>query len=173
MRIILETLSESDAKALYKFEMENRAFFEKWVPIRGEEYYKWEVYKTIHQSLLEEQFQGKSYFYLIKGEDEVILGRVNLIDVEASSKTGHLGYRIGEAYSGKGLVSKALGLLLEKVRELGVNHIEAKTTTSNIASRRILEKNGFTQTATKERNFEMNGESIAFVYYSWNSTNNR
>ena len=81
---------------------------------------------------------------------------------------GYLGYRVGQAYTGKGIASKALKSLLAIVSDDEVNQIKAKTTTNNIASQRVLEKNGFERIGISSEEFEMNGQRLSFVYYALN-----
>lgn len=45
MDIYIERLQVVDAEGLYKFELENRKFFEEMVPTRGDEYYNPEIFK--------------------------------------------------------------------------------------------------------------------------------
>ncbi|MGN8646762.1 GNAT family N-acetyltransferase [Gracilibacillus sp. HCP3S3_G5_1] len=167
MKIILEQLQKVDAKKLYEFELENRDYFEKMVPSRVEEYYNLETFKIRHGALLDEQTKGRSYFYLIKNENGSILGRMNLVDIDTSLRLGYIGYRVGEAHTGKGVANKALKLLIGMVSKQGVKQILAKTTTNNIASQKILEKNGFKYLSTSDEEFIMNGNSLKFVYYKW------
>lgn len=171
MEIFIEKLNSEDEEGLYKFELNNRSFFEEMVPTRGNDYYKPEVFKIRHESLLEEQSRGLSFFYLIKDENGSILGRINLVDIEGKHKIGHLGYRVGRRHTGKGVAGKALSLLLETVTKLDIKQIEAKTTTNNIASQKVLKKNGFIHTKTNDEEFEMNGQRLKFVNYTW--TNKR
>lgn len=166
MDIYIERLQVTDVEVLYKFELENRTFFEEMVPTRGDDYYKPEIFKRRYEALLEEQVQGGSYFYLIKDKDSSILGRINLVDIDEFHKIGHLGYRVGQAYTGKGIANKALKLLIEKVTDEDIKQIKAKTTTNNIASQRVLEKNGFEIIATSSEEFEMKGQKLSFVYYA-------
>ena len=166
MDVFIEKLHVKDAEDLYKFELENRTFFEEMVPTRGDDYYNPEIFKKRHESLLEEQVQGGSYFYLIKDKDSSILGRINLVDIDKFQKIGHLGYRVGQAHTGKGIANKALKLLLETITDKEINQIKAKTTTNNIASQKVLEKNGFDRVATSGEEFEMNGQNLNFVYYT-------
>jgi len=117
MDIYIERLQVTDAEGLYKFELENRAFFEETVPTRGDEYYNPEIFKKRHEALLEEQAQGRSYFYLIKDQDSSILGRINLVDIDRFFKIGHLGYRVGQEHAGKGIANKALKILIETIKD--------------------------------------------------------
>lgn len=165
MNIFIEKLHVADEENLFNFELENRTFFEEMVPTRGDEFYNPENFKKIHKTLLEEQVNDDSYFYLIKDSESSILGRINLVDIEKMDKIGYLGYRVGQAHIGKGIANKALKLLIETVTGKGIKQIKAKTTTNNIASQRVLEKNGFERIETSSEEFEMNGQMLKFVYY--------
>lgn len=167
MDILIDKLQITDAEDLYKFELTNRIFFEEMVPARGDDYYKPEIFRNRYEELLDEQAEGSSYFYLIKDENGSILGRINLIDINISQRIGYLGYRVGQVHTGKGVANKALSLLLETVIDQDIMQIKAKTTTNNIASQKILEKNGFQHIETSDKEFEMNGKKLRFVYYTW------
>ncbi|WP_199286614.1 GNAT family N-acetyltransferase [Paraliobacillus zengyii] len=165
MKITLEKLNQADAKTLYEFELENRDYFEKMVPSRGQDYYDWKTFKMRHKALLDEQIDGQSYYYLIKNEQRLIIGRMNLVDIDLSDNLGYIGYRVGEAYTGKGIAYKALKLLIETIDKQKIQQILAKTTTNNIASQRILEKSGFNHLSTSDEAFEMNGNYLKFIYF--------
>ena len=94
-----------------------------------------------------------------------ILGRMNLIDIDKTQNLGHVGYRVGERYIGKGIANNALKLLLEIVSKKGIEKIKAKTTDNNKASQRVLEKNGFKREGTGDEEFD--GQKLKFVYYTW------
>ncbi|MDF2065171.1 GNAT family N-acetyltransferase [Bacillus sp. Cr_A10] len=165
MDILIELLKEKDAEDLLKFELENRAFFEEMVPSRGDDYYNPQIFKERHKDLLEEQEQGVSYFYLIKNLEGSILGRINLVDIDKSLKEAYLGYRVGRVNTGKGIANKALKLLIDSLKEKNIKTIIAKTTTNNIASQRVLEKNGFLEFVNEEH--EKQDDKLKFLYYSW------
>ncbi|MBP2242304.1 ribosomal-protein-alanine N-acetyltransferase [Cytobacillus eiseniae] len=169
MKVTLEKLQQADAIKLYEFELENRDYFEKMVPGRGEEYYNLKTFKIRNEALLDEQAKGLSYYYLIKNEKGLILGRMNLVDIDKSRQLAYIGYRVGEAYTGKGIANLVLRLLLSTISEQGIEQILAKTTTNNLASQKVLEKNGFKHVSTDEEDFEMNGNRLKFVYYKWNN----
>ena len=166
MDVYIEKLQITDAEDLYEFELENRKKFEEMVPTRGDDYYNPDFFKKRHAALLEEQVQGDSYFYLIKAKASAILGRINLVDIDKFHQIGHLGYRVGQAHTGKGIATKALKLLLGTVIDQDIKQIKAKTTTNNIASQKVLEKNGFVRIAADDEEFEMNGQTLKFVYYT-------
>lgn len=162
MKIHIDLLKEKDAKALFKFEIENRVFFEKSVPSRGEEYYIFENFFSNHRALLKEQKEGISYFYLIKDVTDSIVGRINLVDFDRERKLGHLGYRVGAEYTGKGIANQAVRILTKESETYDIIEIHAKTTSLNIASQKVLEKNNF-----KRTNFESKAEKDRFIHYIW------
>jgi len=163
LKISINSLRESDAEELFLFEKNNRLFFEQMVPSRGEDYYMFEKFQLKHRELLEEQEEEKSRFYLIRDYSGNIVGRINLVDIDKTNDIAEVGYRVGKEYGGKGIGAKALKLLLET--EVSVKKIKAKTTTNNIASQRVLEKNGFKQVCISGDEFEMNGQKMRFIDY--------
>lgn len=163
MEISIICLQERDAEELFEFEKNNRLFFEQMVPGRGEDYYNFETFKIRHRELLTEQQENKSKFYLIRDDSGSIVGRINLVDIDTTNDIAEVGYRVGQEYGGKGIAARALKLLLET--EIRVKKIKAKTTTNNIASQRVLEKNGFKQVSISDNKFEMNGKKLQFIDY--------
>ncbi|MFC9540302.1 GNAT family N-acetyltransferase [Lysinibacillus sp. NPDC056959] len=145
MEISINSLKERDAEKLFQFETDNRLFFEQMVPSRGEDYYRFEAFKIKHRELLAEQEEEKSKFYLIRDNSGNIVGRINLVDIDTANKIAEVGYRVGEEYGGKGIGAKAL--------------------TNNIASQKVLEKNGFKQVCISGDEFEMNGKKERFIDY--------
>ena len=55
---------------------------------------------------------------------------------------GHIGYNVVPWKRRRGYATRALALLLEDVREEGLEFVELTTEVSNVASRRVIEANG-------------------------------
>jgi len=163
LEISIYKLQENDAQELFIFEKNNRLFFEQMVPSRGEDYYKFETFQERHKELLAEQQEQKSIFYLIRDNMDNIVGRINLVDIDATNNSAEVGYRVGKEYGGNRIGARALKLLLET--EGTIKKLKAKTTTHNIASQRVLERNGFKQVSISDEKFEMNGQELRFVSY--------
>jgi [ribosomal protein S5]-alanine N-acetyltransferase len=155
MEIYLEMLNAEDAESLFRFETENRTFFERMVPSRGDAYYQYDHYLVIIEDLLKEQAEGVSYFYLIKDEKNQIVGRINLVDI--NNGLGHIGYRIGEKFLKQGIATEGLKLILKQAPHLGVHEIHAKTTHDNIGSQKVLTLN----------NFQLFSADTDFVHFRW------
>lgn len=164
MKIQLEACTALDAEALYAFELKNRTYFEQSIPSRGNDYYLFEIFKQRHASLLQEQREGTSFFYLIKDVGGEILGRINLVDRDVTTKRAELGYRIGQNHAGKGIAKEAVRLLIKQCTKLDIEEIQAKTTDGNIASQKVLTGNGFRQENTAVE-VEMNGQRMMLIQF--------
>ena len=136
----LQVVRLDHAPALLAFEQENRAYFAASVPDRGDEFFA--EFDTRHAHLLASQAAGTDYFHLLVAEGGEVVGRVNLVEVADGS--AELGYRIAQKAAGQGLATAAV----RKVRELaatayGLTTLRARVTVDNLASRKVLEHNGF------------------------------
>ncbi|MFD0771805.1 GNAT family N-acetyltransferase [Bacillus sp. CGMCC 1.60114] len=171
MEVYIEKLREQDAEELFAFECSNRPFFEKMVPSRGEDYYTYETFQKIFYEVLKEQFEGISYFHLIRNQAGTIVGRINLVDIEKDIELGYLGYRVGEKYVGRDVATKAVKLLLDEAANYHVTEIHAKTTNNNFASQKVLEKNHFLRISIDENAAELHGQKINFIHYIWRHSN--
>jgi ribosomal-protein-alanine N-acetyltransferase len=70
-----------------------------------------------------------------------------------------LGYWVDEAHAGRGLATRAVAEALEVAfGELALHRLEAGTRPENIASQRVLERNGFTCVGLLRRHLLIGGE---------------
>ncbi|WP_319462433.1 GNAT family N-acetyltransferase [Micromonospora sp. RTP1Z1] len=142
--IELVRLRADHAEALLAFERENREYFARSVPDRGDAYFA--DFAARHRALLAEQDAGLIHFHVVVGDQGALIGRVNLVDVEDG--TAELGYRIGERASGRGVATAAV----EEVCRLaattyGLCVLTAVTTRDNPSSMAVLGRTGFTAVA--------------------------
>jgi ribosomal-protein-alanine N-acetyltransferase len=138
----LQRLRAGHAPALLAFERENRSYFAKFVPDRGDAYFA--EFDVRHQSLIAEQDAGTCHFHVLVGGDGAgdILGRVNLVDV--ADGEAELGYRIAESAAGRGLATSAVRQMCGLARtEYGLSALRAATYADNAASRAVLVRAGF------------------------------
>ena len=159
--ISLELLSEENSLDVYSFEKENREYFERNLSPRPANYFDLEGFKKITRELLTEQTNRDVYMHLIRDAQGVMVGRINLSVLEKNRKTAELGYRIGENVSNLGYTSEAVKLVLEKAfTTYGLHRIIAGTATDNLASQRVLLKNGFTFSRVIENDLQIHNEWI-------------
>lgn len=159
--ISLELLSEENSIDVYAFEKENREYFERNLPPRPANYFDPEGFKEITRELLREQENHNIYMHIIRDVQGVMVGRINLSVLENDQKTAELGYRIGENVTNLGYASEAVKLVLDKAfHTYGLNKIIAGTATDNLASQRVLLKNGFTFIRIIENDLQVNNEWV-------------
>ncbi|HEX5569039.1 MAG TPA: GNAT family N-acetyltransferase, partial [Streptomyces sp.] len=100
----LERLRAGHAPALLAFERENREYFARSVPDRGDAYFT--EFDARHAALLAEQGTGLCHFHVVIDERGNLVGRVNLVDVAEGG--AELGYRIAERAAGRGVATAAV-----------------------------------------------------------------
>lgn len=164
--VTLELLRKEDASDLFAFELTNKEWFESFIEARDDDFFSQEgVMEHITFCLSEFEHQ-KMYPMLLKNELGVICGRANLYNINVSSSTASIGYRIGEEFTSQGLASYATEVLIDIAKEkLTLSSLIATAATDNLASQRVLKKNGFTQIGFKPEFTIVDGEIIDCYEY--------
>ncbi|WP_367041734.1 GNAT family N-acetyltransferase [Streptomyces sp. Je 1-332] len=136
----LQRLRAEHAPALLAFERENRAYFAKSVPDRGDAYFT--EFDARLAALLAEQATGACHFHVLVDGEGAVVGRVNLVDV--ADGEAELGYRIAERAAGRGLATSAVRQVCEVAgAEYGLTALRAATDADNEGSRAVLVRAGF------------------------------
>ncbi|NES25982.1 GNAT family N-acetyltransferase [Micromonospora terminaliae] len=137
----LERLALRHAPALLRFEQVNRAYFARFVPDRGDDYFR--EFSDRLLGLLAEQGTGLCHFHvLVEPEDGAVLGRFNLVDVAEGS--AELGYRVAERAAGRGLAREGVRRVATLAREeYGLRQLVASAALANPASLAVLRRTGF------------------------------
>jgi ribosomal-protein-alanine N-acetyltransferase len=87
---------------------------------------------------------GSSYRCVIV-EDGAIVGMISLSAIERGpAQSAHLGYWVARAANGRGVASRAVELMLQHAfGPLALHRVQAGTLLDNLASQRVLSRNGF------------------------------
>ncbi|MBL7883626.1 MAG: GNAT family N-acetyltransferase [Bacteroidia bacterium] len=92
-------------------------------------------------------------------DDELVGGIGIHPQTDIQCKNAELGYWLAEDYWGNQIISKAIKMMVNYGFEnFEINRIFARPFGSNIASQKVLEKNGFIQEARFEKTLFKNGE---------------
>ena len=92
---------------------------------------------------LPEGYVPMTTFWLVDGKNYIGSGNIrHRLSESLKNFGGHIGYFIRKEYWGKGYGTLQLKLLLEKARELGIKKVLLTCDVDNIASTRVMEKNG-------------------------------
>jgi len=90
-----------------------------------------------------EGYVPQTEFWLIDSGEYI--GRVSVrerLNEHLLQIGGHIGYNIRPSKRGKGYGNKILELALEKAKDMGIGRVRITCDVENIASRKIIEKNG-------------------------------
>ena len=149
---VIRRLVAADARELAALRTANRAYLERWDP-------DWEDPERLYTSPGVRAWitDGNPRFGIIDGD--AIAGMISLTGIlRGSLQTCMVGYFVSEASTGRGLATAAVGEALEYAfGELRLHRVEAGTAVKNVASQRVLERNGFTLVGTMRRHLQIRG----------------
>ncbi|CDT94719.1 Putative acetyltransferase [Vibrio coralliirubri] len=144
MDVFLHLLQPNDASALLDFEVENREWFEQFVPTREDRFYTNEGVVEQVTNFLTEYDNGEMIPMLIKDTNGTICGRINVRDIGLNGESGELGYRVGHSFASKGIASNAVKQLLDYlVEQTNLKYVDAYALVGNVGSNKILSNTGF------------------------------
>jgi RimJ/RimL family protein N-acetyltransferase len=137
--VYLRTLKSEDIKRVWEYygDFEMRRFLQKaYFPVYYEEEVKW------YEKLINEK--KDVVFAIVEKSSKKLVGVVGLHNIDFISKNAEIGYWNWKEYWSKGYITEAVKLMLKYAFEyLDLNKVYARVKEPNIASIRVLEKNGF------------------------------
>jgi len=138
----------------------SRSFLTPWEPTWADDELSRASYRRRVRRQAEEMARDESYAFLIfeTGSDR-LLGGLTLGGIRRGvSQTATLGYWMGAAHAGKGHMSRAVGVVGRwSFQSLRLHRLEAACLPENIASRTLLERNGFTREGLARSYLKING----------------
>lgn len=104
--------------------------------------------------------------FAIINECEAIGGIVMVIQQDIYCRTGELGYWLGEPFWGRGIMTAAVATLTDySFNNFELNRLQAIVFEWNMASARVLKKNGFKLEGRLEKSVSKDGQLIdSFLY---------
>jgi ribosomal-protein-alanine N-acetyltransferase len=104
--------------------------------------------------------QGDKFQWIIQVDGQPA-GWITLVVSNWEHGLAEVGYALSTNFQARGLMSEALALLLADLfANTNLERIEARCATENIASRRVLEKNGFRLEGHLRAYFKLRGRRI-------------
>jgi ribosomal-protein-alanine N-acetyltransferase len=133
-----------DVPALTRLLQDSREFLTPWEPQRADDFFTDEVQRGLIRDALDQYGRGATVPHVILDDDRVV-GRITLNTiVRGPFQSCSLGYWVGREHNGRGLASRAVAAIKEVAfAELGLHRIEASVLLHNLASQRVLDRNGF------------------------------
>ncbi|WP_141582698.1 GNAT family N-acetyltransferase [Actinomadura sp. WMMA1423] len=154
----LRAVRMGDAEPLAALYRENRDYLRPWEPERGEAYFSVGGQRDNLRELVEAHAAGEMWpaVVLVGGE---IAGRVTLNNIlRGPLQSCFVGYWVARAHTGRGVATEAVRQALDVAfGDLRLHRVEAFTRVDNVASQRVLERNGFTPVGTARRHIHLDG----------------
>ncbi len=151
-------IAVSDAAALAELVVRNREFLAPWEPIRPESYFTVDGQRGLLEEALESSRARVMVPHVVL-EHGAIVGRVNVNNiVRGPFQSGSLGYWVSADRTGRGVATAAVRAMVHVAfRDIGLHRLEAGTLLHNIASQRVLERNGFVRFGTARSYLNIDG----------------
>lgn len=157
----MRLVEKDDAVKILAYELKNRSAFQATNPTRSERFYTLEAQVESVQRTLDAQKAQYMARFLIFTPNHQLIGLCGLNEILLSPNlmSCFIGYSIDPSFQGKGLMTQAVKMVCEYgFRVLHLHRIEAGVMPSNIASQRVLEKNGFIREGLALKNVHINGQ---------------
>lgn len=138
----------------------SRGFLTPWEPIWPSDDLTRSGFRRRLRRYAEDISADRAYPFLVFREsDDTLVGGITLANVRRGIvQAGTIGYWVGQQFTGQGMMTTALRVLLPTLfGELSLHRIEAACIPTNTPSVRVLEKCGFTREGLARRYLCING----------------
>jgi [ribosomal protein S5]-alanine N-acetyltransferase len=156
---VIRPLVPADAGELAALYRTNRAFLAPFEPTRDEDYFTAEGQLERIEQAVAAAAEGREWRFVILDGD-AIAGTIGLTHVARGAlQCANVGYLVDRSRNGRGLATAALAdIVAFAFGECGLHRLEAGTLVDNLASQRVLEKNGFERFGLARRLLLIAGE---------------
>lgn len=158
-RLLLRKATRDDLERILEFVINNRSHFEKWDPLREEEYFSRIGQLSRLEDLLKDRTTIK-FFIFKKDDSERIIGEIGLSNITRGVfQNCHIGYKLDQAEQGKGYMQEAITAVESYVfKVLKLHRIEANIIPSNEKSIQLIERLGYESEGQSKNLLKINGK---------------
>ncbi|HEY8577868.1 MAG TPA: GNAT family protein [Devosia sp.] len=159
-RVVLRLPQMSDYDAWYALRHASRDFLKPFEPRWTEADLGRRVFAMRVKRARVEAEEGTDYsFFVFLRQEQTLVGGITLSNIRRrAAQFVNLGYWMGQQYAGQGLMTDAVAASLPFVFDtLDLHRVHAAFLPGNMASRRVLEKNGFVEEGFAERYLQIDG----------------
>jgi len=170
-RVVLRPPRGRDYEAWRQLRRDSRDFLKPFEPRWTEADLNRQAYGTRLVRGRGEARRGTDFSFLIFEQTaggEVLAGGLTISNIRRrAAQYANLGYWMGEPFAGRGLMSEAVATVLPFYFDtLGLHRLHAAFLPHNIASRRVLEKNGFVEEGYAEKYLQIDGKWADHVLFA-------
>ncbi len=160
-RLALNSLRLEDSAPLRDYEWRNRARFAPHGPLRTDEDFLPDAFEARVETMLRDVESGASSRWVIRLRDvpDEIIGHVAITSIQRGVRqAGVLGYGVDHRYEAQGIASEALAAVIRYAFQVLILHrVEAGHRPENLASARVLAKQGFEREGLARKYLYLNG----------------
>lgn len=158
MQVCIRLLCEADAPVLTGLLQANRDFLTPWEPARNDDYFTVDRQRRDVADALTRHESGTVLPCVILHGDDLV-GRITINDiVRGAFQSAHLGYWVAEDHSGSGVATAAAAAAVRLAfTDLHLHRLQADTLVHNVASQKVLLRNGFTRIGLAPRYLRIAG----------------
>lgn len=158
--VVLRHPQAGDYEAWARLRDHSRAHLQPWEPTWGPDELTRASYRRRINRYAQEIREDRGYPFWVMSPTGQLMGGCTLSNVRRGvSQTASLGYWMGVQYAGQGAMTASVKLALRHAfSQLGLHRIEAACLPINEASRRVLQKNGFSEEGFARKYLKIDGE---------------
>ena len=147
MRPVTRLVTLDDASALTRLVCQNRDFLSPWLSQRDDNWYTLAGQRTDITIGRERYEQGTGLPHVILDESRAVVGRITLSSITRGAfQSCIVGYWVSAHANGRGLATAAAADIVSVAfGELRLHRVQAEVLPQNVASQRVLRRNGFVQ----------------------------
>jgi [ribosomal protein S5]-alanine N-acetyltransferase len=130
--------------------------------------------KAFEKYLTQANLETNEYFLICKAQDNAITGSINLSQIfRGNFKNAYLGYYLGAKFTRQGFMTDAVKIFVRfAFLDLKLHRLEANVQPENLASIKVLERNGFTKEGYSRKYLKIGGrwrdhERWAMIVEDW------
>lgn len=155
-RLTLRKMSLDDTDDMYEYSKNSDVTkFLSWMPHENK------AYTYDYLNYLQNRYKTGDFFdwAIVCRQSEKMIGTCGFTRFDFPNNSAEIGYVINPKYSGKGIATEASARVIRYGFEiLNLERIECKYIVGNIASRRVMEKNGMTFEGIRRHGMLVKGE---------------
>ena len=159
-RLLLRSPQRQDFAAWAELRQESRSFLQPWEPTWPADDLTQAAFNLRIKRYASEIDRGEAYpFFIFAAKDSALLGGLNLSNMRrGAASMATLGYWMGQAHAGQGIMSEAVQMIVPFAAErLNLRRLEAACLPENAASLRLLEKAQFLREGYAREYLMING----------------
>lgn len=162
----ISNLDTTNPEALYQIISQNRSRLEDFFA-GTVKFTKTLEDTTDYCKVIDSRVADKSYFPYIVSRNGLYIGLIDVKNIDWNIPKAELGYFIDSAFEGKGIISKAVAIVIDYITaEYKFKKLLCRVGSENLGSAKIAQKNGFELEGTIRLDYrKTDGQLVDLQYF--------